>query len=87
METKRKTKREKNEETNWYKKTKRSQSDDKNEYKSVFRINVREVHTNAMERQLTEAIKIEHIERPSLNRKSRYDMTRLHGRRNNCRIQ
>ena len=42
----------------------------------VFRMNVREVHTNAMERQLTEAVKIENIERPSLNRKRGYDVTR-----------
>ena len=41
-----------------------------------LRMNVGEVHTNAMERQLTEAVKIENIERPSLNRKRRYDVTR-----------
>ena len=45
-----------------------------------FRMNVREVHTNAMETQLTEAVKIENIERPSMNRKSGYDMTRPLGR-------
>ena len=52
-----------------------------------FRMNVREVHTNAMERQLTEAVKIENSVRPSLNRKSGNDVNRPHGRRNHCRIQ
>ena len=52
-----------------------------------FRMNVREVHTNAMERQLTEAVKIETSERPSLNRKSGNDVNRLPGQRNNCRMQ
>ena len=51
-----------------------------------FRMNVREVHTNAMERQLTEAVKIETSERPSLNRKSGNDVNRLPGQRNYCRM-
>ena len=35
-----------------------------------FRMNVREMHTNVMERQITEAVKIENMQRPSMNRKS-----------------
>ena len=54
---------------------------------SGFRMNVREMHTNAMERQLTEAIKIETMIRPSMNRKSGNDVTRPLGRRNNCNLQ
>ena len=52
-----------------------------------FRMNVREVHTNAMERQLTEAVKIENSKRPSMNRKSGYNVTRPLGRQNNCCLQ
>ena len=54
---------------------------------SGFRMNVREMHTNATERQLTEAIKIENMTGPSMNRKSGNGGTRPLGRRNYCVIQ
>ena len=40
------------------------------EFECGFRMNVREVHTKAMERQLTEGIKIKNIKRPSMNKKA-----------------
>ena len=40
-----------------------------------FRMNVREVHTNAMERQLTKVVKIGNIKRPSMNGKTGYEVT------------
>ena len=52
-----------------------------------FRMNVREVHTNALERQLTESVKIENIKTPSMNRKSGYDVNRTLGRWNDCCLQ
>ena len=39
-----------------------------------FRINVREMHTNAMERQITETIKIENMHKLFMNRKSGNEM-------------
>ena len=47
-----------------------------------FRMNVREMHTNAFERQTTEAVEIENMNTPSMNRKSSYDVSRPLGRLN-----
>ena len=41
-----------------------------------FRMNVREMHANDMERQITEAIKIENQHKPLMNRKSGNDLSR-----------
>ena len=43
-----------------------------------FRMNVKDMHSNAMERQLTEAVKIGNMKRPSMNRNSGYDVSRPH---------